>query len=659
MEHAQSTQKELLAIHIDNPSHFAPIIKALANKGYKSARGKKLNILQNITDATTITVKLNTISLNCVDLIAINTLLWNYEAKTYLLESSNIMDDESVSFSMDKLSHYQKIGFNHSALYLAIPISTFQKWVDILALCERMGIKWSSGDNALTLVRNWNEYKEKTYLLVRTIHHHSLLGFCDQGWIEENKEMVYLLDLIDLLKDEKEGGEETMTQTTKMQIIKKWMYARDEHGMTNLAKYIYKKFSKKLAKEYKACYFIDQSEKDIADIVLNAFITCHDHGRYYRTQAKNVVMNKRSLDINFWLTELGLVVDFMSGNIINRYYASQVMVDRKKRYIADTEWEAFREQYAYCENCHTYHLKSTTPMYKVYNYAAYEDDDLIKYTCQDFTKNNNYVLHKGVWTDKDLIKKDGLVAKREVLSYHSFNWGQEKAQAKSKGEKDNSLKMGIEIETYGNIANSAFVNKYDDHFHCESDSSLESGYSFEMISVPMTKRYWNSIRKSVIEPLFTTLKNHGHESGDEDYGLHVHIDKSAFKDLNSVKWFIHNVQLHQRDIQKMARRDSSHYYDYHTEDGIYPVEDITTSLLQQEFSSHNTCVNTHMYCGEIGDTIEIRVFKSTLDADTLYSTLKLVENLVRLANKHSTSKKTLLSGIENFAKKHRVCMVEE
>lgn len=551
----------------------------------------------------------------------------------------DINKDESM---LENLKNQIKLAKENHKKALGIKLDTLEKWETVLGLLEKLDYKWRTGSR-LEDKNYWYDYNGDTCLFVnvQTITLNCVTYGSSYSITNDCKVISYE----DLNKKEK-VEEEKMT-FNKTSSLKEWAYTKDSIGMTNLAKYIYHAFAKKFAKAYKVWYQTEQSEKEIENTVYNAFRYAHQNGKFYRTPAKRVVMNKVALDkydIGVWLDSLCLESCFISNGLYFRSSLIPKNIDGSRKYISVKYNEKFDELYFYCDKCNCYHDKAKTTFVKVYNHQ----NETIETTCNKTIEG--YKLIDGVYYHPDLIKDDGTIAKYKVHSYHGFDWSQPKAQAKSLGNSDNSLKMGVEIETYGNPNNSAFVNKYDDHFHCENDGSLAGGNSFEMISVPMTKNYWDSIRATIIDPLFETLKSNGQTNGNNGYGLHVHIDSKAFKDLDSVKWFIHNVQLHQRLIQKVARRKSSHYYDYQTNEGIYAVEDLNPSRLQQQFSSHGTCVNTHMTWGnQIGKTVEIRVFKSTLDSETLYSTLKLVENLVRLANEHSTSRRELLRGLKDYA----------
>ena len=524
-----------------------------------------------------------------------------------------------------------------------------ESYNDLMQALDQLGYHWSHVTNTPASEINCfkrcsNSYGEK--FCVRLLNKDKYLGYAGMDYYLNSGFHIYECD--DLIKDKLEEENEMINNNNLS--LREWAYTKDDIGMTNLARYIYRRFAKKFAKAYKAIYATEQDEISIETIVYLAFRKLHERCLYYRTSAKNVVMNRTTLDLRSWMRTLRLSTCFISNDLCWSQSMNTKNIDGIIRSVSDDHLDKFNELYFKCDTCGCYHEKAKTSTVKVYDHI--EDD--IRFTCSKSINTDDYKLIGDVYYNKALITDDDTIAEPRIYSYHSYNWRNPKAQAKSLDPNDNSLKMGIEIETYGAPNNSAFVNRYDDHFHCEYDGSLASGNSFEMISVPMTKNYWDSIRNTIIEPLFKTLRDNKQTEGNNGYGLHVHIDSKAFKDIDSVKWFIHNVQLHQRLIQKVARRDSDYYYDYHTGKGLYAIEELNISKLSQDFSSHGTCVNTHMCGDEIGKTVEIRVFKSTLDSETLYSTLKLVENLVRLANEHSTSRRELLRGLKDYAIKQRI-----
>ena len=631
LEHLINTTADgLLVIHIPNEGVYGDMMIALDKLGYKWDNHYRTNCIRIIKSTKSIVYGNKEFYLN---------------GGLTIHEYQDLLKKEDGESMLENLKNQIKLAKGNCKKALSIKLDTLEKWETVSGLLEKLDYKWRTGAKLNNNNDYWYDYRGDTCLFidVQTVSLKCVTYGSSYSITNECKIISYE-DLIG-----KEKAEEEKMTFNKTGSLKEWAYTRDDIGMTNLANYIYHAFAKKFAKAYKVWKQTEQSEKEIEDTVYNAFRYAHKNGNFHRTPAKLVVMNKMPLDslnMSLWSDRLSLETCFISNGLYfkNSLKAKNIDGTIKYIYMSDKYSEKFDELYFYCSECNCYHDKAKTSLVKVYNHQT----ETVDTTCDKVT--NGYKLIDGVYYHPDLIKDDGSIAKHKVHSYHYFDWSQPKAQAKSLGNNDSSLKMGIEIETYGSPNNSVFVNKYDDHFHCENDGSLAIGNSFEMISVPMTKNYWDSIRATIIDPLFKTLKDNGQTDGNIGYGLHVHVDSKAFKDLDSVKWFIHNVQLHQRLIQKIARRKSSGYYDYQTREGIYAVEDLSISRLQQQFSSHGTCVNTHIaWNNQIGKTVEIRVFKSTLDSETLYSTLKLVENLVRLANEHSTSRRELLRGLKDYA----------
>lgn len=214
----------------------------------------------------------------------------------------------------------------------------------------------------------------------------------------------------------------------------------------------------------------------------------------------------------------------------------------------------------------------------------------------------------------------------KIHSYHDWNW--RNVVNKYANNEDKSMLLGVELETNGPTINSAYAT--NDIFHCEKDGSLEDDYSFEMISVPCSYNYWLSY-KNQLDQLFATLKQKGQTNGDDGYGFHVHIDKKAFKNTKAIGRLIHMIRKFQSQFELLARRDDDYYYDYHANRDI-SLEDLQCeSILDAYFNGHSSCVNTHIGYDRT-KTVEIRIFKSTLNTDTFYATLELVKNMVDLAN---------------------------
>lgn len=628
------TRNGLLVIHLPSREAYDDMMVNLGKLGYRWGGGQSTVRRDNYSGAMNYCIRITKSTKSIVRGIKETYSNMGYKIQEY----QDLLKKEDGKIMLENLKNQIELTKEKQENFLAIKVDTYDKWKTVLGLLEKLNYKWFSGVGLKKGDYHWKDYGKDTYLFINVntepFHYVTYGTNCSDV-------RGRVINYEDLIREERAEEEKMNFNATNN--LREWAYTRDNIGMTNLANYIYHAFAKKFAKTYKEQYQTEQGQKMIENTVYNAFRRAHQNGNFYRTQAKLVVMNKVSLDMRSWLNKLNLEPCFISNGLYFRNYLTSRNIDNNIKYVNIDYIKKFDEMYFYCDKCSCYHDRTKTSLVKVYNYKT----ETVGTTCNKAM--DDYRLIDGVYYPTTLIKNDGTIAKHKVHSYHSFNWGQPNAQAKSLGDNDNSLKMGIEIETYGDPTNSVFVNKYDNHFHCENDGSLASGNSFEIISVPMTKNYWDSIRNTIINPLFKTLRDNGQTNGNNGYGLHVHIDSKAFKNLDSVKWFIHNVQLHQRLIQKVARRNSSHYYDYQTNDGVYAVEELDISKLQQQFSSHGTCVNAHIWNKEIGGTVEIRVFKSTLDSETLYSTLKLVENLVRLANEHSTSRRELLRGLKDYA----------
>lgn len=435
------------------------------------------------------------------------------------------------------------------------------------------------------------------------------------------------------------------------QTFKEWYDTRHSSGMTNGTYYVYHLFSQKVARVVKKLHPLSD-EDTTYNSMMYRLKSLYQSGFYRRTYCRQMYKYNDNELLYKVLSNFTVYQCSDCGSLCVLGNCNSYTTDTDNRVLCGRCSEKFKETHFYCEDCHKWHDMATTHTIKVYNNKT----NNITNKCSgsvDFDKYT-YLADRDCYALKAICElKDGkwVLAKNEVLGYHCFDWRNIKPQALD--DNDKSPFMGFEIETYGSPRNSRVVNKRSEYFHCERDGSLAYDNSFEIISVPLSYNLWQE-KYNMMQEFFNDLALVGQTEGDLGYGLHIHIDTNAFKDLDAIKWFIHNVQYHQRDMEKLARRKNSGYFDYNTTRGVYPIEDLTFNQISNSFNGHGSCVNTHCGSRNVGKTIEIRVFKSTLDLETFYATLRLTKNLVDMANEHSTRKCDLLKGIKNYATSVRI-----
>ena len=228
-----------------------------------------------------------------------------------------------------------------------------------------------------------------------------------------------------------------------------------------------------------------------------------------------------------------------------------------------------------------------------------------------------------------------------VLPYHHLY---PKVQFYGNNKGNNVPYMGFELEVDRGGESSKKVaqimplmnreEKGEIFAYCSHDGSIDNG--FEIITQPATMEYHNSI-KDVYNRTIQKLKSMGYVS-HETYtcGLHVHINRNFFPPDLEPKALRNLVIMFNRfwnELCVYARRPEwrSARYARHL-----PVEsfEIDEYLHRANKSGQHSW---HYYALNIAnqDTIEFRMFRGTLNVDTILATLQLVNNMAVLASKMS------------------------
>ena len=205
-----------------------------------------------------------------------------------------------------------------------------------------------------------------------------------------------------------------------------------------------------------------------------------------------------------------------------------------------------------------------------------------------------------------------------------------------------TLFLGVELETDGYTSNTlqetankiGVLSRSQSLFFMQRDGSLQRG--FEITTHPATLEYhentfpWTEITK--------TIKDNGGKSHNtETCGLHVHFNRDylgsyPFFDDNLSK-LIFIVEKLWRPLVKFSRRENCHLRRWAGRYNQRPIDregKYDNQALDdiKGAGSRYQAVNIHSPSGQ---TIEIRIFRGTLDVPTLFSSLELVDFLVNLS----------------------------
>lgn len=177
---------------------------------------------------------------------------------------------------------------------------------------------------------------------------------------------------------------------------------------------------------------------------------------------------------------------------------------------------------------------------------------------------------------------------------------------------DNNLFMGVELEcggaiTYDDVIN--FINENASTFYYMKRDASIPAYGCEIVTHPATLKYHQN--KAQWKKLIKSAKNYGLESDNDHCGIHIHMNRTFFNsnDIVKIDYFINNKS----DFWKKIARRESRYSSY--------VEKSNIEWGRQTTDRHCALNLSNPY------TIELRIFKGTLDLDILMAYIEITNHL--------------------------------
>ena len=255
------------------------------------------------------------------------------------------------------------------------------------------------------------------------------------------------------------------------------------------------------------------------------------------------------------------------------------------------------------------------------------------------TNRYSYCRRCGDW----FLTKDGVETKdgdcicsrcgsyHYVLPYHRYY---PKVEFFGNNKNNSVPFLGIELEAdfggesdYNAEQLVRIFNKNKIFAYCSHDGSLNDG--LEIITQPATMEYHNSI-KHVYKEATDLLRKMGYCSHNSDTcGLHVHFNRDFFgeEDTRCLSRLLYIVEHFWPELVTFSRRPEIRMERYAKKISPIPITQyINRCNKTREHDYHYYSVNVANL-----NTIEFRMFKGTLNVDTILATLQLVNNIVVVA----------------------------
>ena len=334
----------------------------------------------------------------------------------------------------------------------------------------------------------------------------------------------------------------------------------------------------------------------------------------------------------------------------NKYHLinNMIWIECEERYIFDRTY--LSSHYGHCQECDEYFPRENGEWLN--NYDMWVCDDCIdkhySITCEicherirdgeeEYITNdygNEIAVCRDCYENDAAYRIDDDVDSREYIRPYHDNRGAW-TEYRCEDEDETVTLYGTELEVepkrcaryhLGNAANAAMNN-----LNCilTSDGSLNTN-GFEIVSQPQSYKYIME-HKENYEKAFQEIIDNGYISHNSNHcGLHFHVTAPPQEQREEVVgrlWLI--IETFKEQFQALSRRRGNFQWCHFlserkkTEDSVYKLAKVA--------KERNDEIRYLVINDRNPKTIEIRLFRGTLNVNTFFADLQLVHNLFNVA----------------------------
>ena len=218
-------------------------------------------------------------------------------------------------------------------------------------------------------------------------------------------------------------------------------------------------------------------------------------------------------------------------------------------------------------------------------------------------------------------------------------------KTKEEEKNDNLLFLGIELEcgcspTYHNVIN--FITKNANSFYYMKRDASIPAYGCEVVTHPATLDY--HLNKAEWKNLLDSAKSYKLDSDNDRCGIHIHMSRIFFdcKDIYNIDYLVNNFS----DFWKKIARRESHYSAY--------VSKNAREWGRQTTDRHCALNLSNPY------TIELRIFKGTLDINILFAYMEITNCLANFVKTiDNINQKDIIEKFCNYCKNQKTKYLNE
>lgn len=254
---------------------------------------------------------------------------------------------------------------------------------------------------------------------------------------------------------------------------------------------------------------------------------------------------------------------------------------------------------------------------------------------------------------------------REVIGYHCFNGSKYKiGRRKMSDEKGNGLLYyGVELETehchFDDVDVSSWLED-GNLIHAESDGSLDDDTGVEWITLPCTLKYhrdefnWKGFCRELVRE---GVRSHNTTT----CGLHVHVNRDGLTPsvISKMDFLINRMKMlgiilarrnkfYSADYRESKKLEWNIGYWNNIQQGLLdnirhrdPYRNPETGCNLSHDNRYRAVNTTNQY------TVEVRIFRGTLNPETIIATLEYVDAIIAFAKqaKHMLFKKGVSNAV--------------
>ena len=200
------------------------------------------------------------------------------------------------------------------------------------------------------------------------------------------------------------------------------------------------------------------------------------------------------------------------------------------------------------------------------------------------------------------------------------------------GHSPDNLRFGLEIEMSKPRSNDfngvSCVAERLPEAYCKYDGSIIGNDAFELVTHPCTLGYFKNemdLRTALEELARGGYRSHS--ATGQSCGLHVHLSRMAFKSENHITRFVMFFEMYKDEMVKFSRRRMSSLDQWAAFTANYQKNDSLMEKfreLKRGKRSRYRSVNLTN-----GSTVEVRIFRGTLNYNTVMATVELLDAVYR------------------------------